>query len=103
MIDPDLTEKLVALANVAVATTMGAVTRVLHSTFIKGEEFGLGRSIAILVIAVFVGSVIGSVLPDDMHYRDGILLAAGFSCLELLEIINAWIIKLNGKALDEDK
>ena len=76
----------------------GAVAYVFKLTKTK-EEFRLVPFFYSIIIAFFVGNVIGSLLPKGLEYRDGIILIFGFLSYPFLimlerdglDYVKAWL------------
>ncbi len=86
---------------------IGAFAQYMYVYVTKSMPFTWWRFAANIVLGFFVGQVIGSFLPPDFQYRDGILLMAGFSVYQFLQIAEAkmavFFRGLLGKATAEKK
>ena len=64
----------------------GAFGRILYS-YSKGHKTSIVKTIVTILVGFFVGNLVGSFIPIDMKYRDGILMVAGFGCYPILDIL----------------
>ncbi|BAU39964.1 hypothetical protein [Ralstonia phage RSP15] len=93
--------KLLDFLAAGLLSTFGGISAYLYTTFRKGESFKFTGFVINVVLAFFLGNVVGSFLPQTFEYRDGILMIAGFSTWPLLGIMEVYVEKFAIKFLDK--
>ena len=74
----------------------GALVNLLYQ-YSKGRTVSISLTLITIVIGFFVGNLVGSFIPVDFEYRDGLLMVAGFGCYPLLDMLETNMNKiLNG-------
>jgi hypothetical protein len=77
----------------------GALAHVIYAVR-NGRSFSYTFLFITLFFGFFVGNLIGSFLPKDFAYRDGVLMIAGFGCYPILEFLEKNIPELTQKLVD---
>ena len=83
-----------------VAGMLSAFGALVHSFYLisKGRKVTWLHMVITLVIGFYVGQVVGSFLPANFEYRDGILLISGFGCYSVLDMLKDKIDDILNKA-----
>jgi hypothetical protein len=69
-------------------SAFGALVNLLYQHS-KGKKISFSLTIITIVIGFFVGNLVGSFIPMDFEYRDGLLMVAGFGCYPLLDMLES--------------
>lgn len=69
-------------------SAFGALANLLYQ-YSKGKQISFSLTIITIVIGFFVGNLVGSFIPMDFEYRDGLLMVAGFGCYPLLDMLES--------------
>ena len=78
----------VAWAVTGLTAALGAVGNYLYVTTMKKSVTpSWGRFSANIVLGFIIGQIVGDFLPQDFHYRDGVLLTAGFSVYTIAQAL----------------
>lgn len=67
-------------------SAFGALVNLLYQ-YSKGKAISFSLTLVTLIIGFFCGNLVGSFLPMDFEYRDGLLMIAGFGCYPLLDML----------------
>lgn len=88
-------DRLSDLAAAGLLASFGGAAQALYQLY-KGEKpFSILSFLVCVLLSFFVGQVVGSLIPDSLHqYHDGLLLMSGFCVFPLLDIFNAYILKI---------
>lgn len=110
-----LLERLNEMMQFGVLASLGGLANYLYVTVHQEKKFSLIMMMVNLFLAFYVGNVVGSFLPEDNKYRDGLLLVCGFCTYPILSvaeiqskrlltaIANRWIDKTFGSSNSEKK
>lgn len=81
-------EKLAEMSQLGFFASLGAMASYLRQSVInpKGMKFRWVIFIANIIVAFVVGNLVGDFVGDH-EYRDGILIAVGYSCFPVLDVI----------------
>lgn len=89
-------ERVLELCNIGLFALAGGVAKQCQ-VLLKGDEiFSLVRFSLHIGLAVFTGITVGSFIPADVAYRDGVMLMIGFTAQPLLEIMEVKFLKKAG-------
>lgn len=88
-------DELLELAQLGLFAIAGGVAKQCHRMLKGDEAFSLMRFILQLGLALFAGVTAGNFIPQDIGYRDGVILMIGFTAQPLLDILE---IKFLSKA-----
>lgn len=89
-------ERVLELCNIGLFALAGGVAKQCQ-VLLRGEEkFSVIRFSLHIGLAVFTGVTVGSFIPVDVAYRDGIMLMIGFTAQPLLEIMEVKFLKKAG-------
>ena len=69
---------------------IGGVSSYLYNLMKHQQPFRIYGFLINTILAFFIGNVIGSFIPLDSSYRDGILMIAGYSCWPILSLIEIY-------------
>ena len=86
-------DKLIDLCNIGLFALAGGVAKQCQVLLKGDEKFSLVRFSLHIGLAVFTGITVGSFIPADVAYRDGIMLMIGFTAQPLLEIMEVKFLK----------
>lgn len=67
-------------------SAFGALANLLYQ-HTKGKEISVAYTLITILIGFFAGNLVGSFLPSEFEYRDGLLMVAGFGCYPLLDLL----------------
>lgn len=67
---------------------LGGISSYLYTLMKQNRPFKISGFLLNTFLAFFIGNVIGSFIPLNYEYRDGILMVAGFSAFPILELIS---------------
>lgn len=81
------TGKLIELFTAGLLASMGGAAQTLYTHVREDKPLNFWLFIINLFLAFFVGQVVGSFVPTDFIYRDGVLLVAGFTTYPILGVI----------------
>lgn len=82
-------ERIMEAATVGILATAGGVANYLHAVYIKRQkEFSVVMFVMNILLAFFVGNLVGSFLEQSYRYRDGIIMMAGYCTFPILSIID---------------
>lgn len=93
--------KLLDFLAAGLLSTFGGISAYLYTTFKRGEAFRFTPFLINVVLAFFLGNVVGSFIPQSFEYRDGILMIAGFSTWPILGLMEVYVEKFAIKYLDK--
>lgn len=100
MTEQQLLDKLYDFLAAGLLSAFGGISAYLYTTFRNGESFRIIAFLINIVLAFFLGNVVGNFIPQSFEYRDGILMIAGFSTWPLLGILEIYTSKFAIKYLD---
>jgi len=72
---------------------MGGISAYLYNLMKHNQPFKITGFLLNTFLAFFIGNVIGSFIPLDYAYRDGILMIAGYSCWPMLSLAEIYTTK----------
>lgn len=85
-----MTERIIAklceLFQFGLLASFGGLANYLYVTVHREKPFSMWMMVANLVLAFYVGNLVGSFLAES-SYRDGILMAAGFVTYPILALL----------------
>lgn len=89
-----IVEKAAEMAQLGFFASLGAMAAYLRQSVIdpKGRKFRWVIFLANIVVAFVVGNLVGDFL-DGHEYKDGLLIAAGYACFPVLDIVEMKIRK----------
>lgn len=79
---------------------IGGIANYIYTTYKKDQTFKIYGFLVNALLAFFLGNVIGSFIPANFVYRDGVLLLAGFSTFPILAILETYIPLLAKKIVN---
>ena len=87
-------EKLAEMSQLGFFASLGAMASYLRQSVItpKGLKFRWIIFVANIIVAFVAGNLVGDFVGDH-EYRDGILIAVGYTCFPVLDIIEVRIRK----------
>lgn len=93
------------LAAASLLAAMGGAASTLYAHVKDDKPLSLTIFFINVLLAGFVGQVVGSLIPADFAYRDGLLLSAGFCTFPILGLLQTYTTqgfeKLMGKVVDK--
>ena len=96
---PQLPDNIIALIVAGFYGAFGSVVHYLYEIVRDdAKQFAIPMLLLNMVFGVFIGQVVGSFLPIDFVYRDGLLLISGFLVYQILTLI-----ELRGMYLIKDR
>ncbi len=88
-------DRLSDLAAAGLLASFGGAAQALYQLYKGDKPFSIISFCICVLLSFFVGQVVGSLIPDSLHaYHDGLLLMSGFCVFPLLDIFNAYILKV---------
>tara|TARA_Y100000031_G_C8231879_1_gene391301 strand:- start:1958 stop:2308 length:351 start_codon:yes stop_codon:yes gene_type:complete len=70
-----------------VIASCGAITRYLWDCLRGVSKFSIIGFLLYVIFGFFVGNLVGSFMPEEYAYRDGVLLLSGFVVKEIFELL----------------
>lgn len=94
---PQIPDEIIALLVTGGYGAFGSIVHYLYEIVRDdAKSFSMPMFIVNLIFGFFIGQVIGSFIPDNFAYRDGIILISGFlvyQILSLIELRGMYILK----------
>jgi hypothetical protein len=88
-------DRISDLAAAGVLASFGGAAQALYQLYKGDKPFSIVSFAICVVLAFFVGQVVGSIIPTSLEkYHDGLLLMSGFCVFPILDIFNAYMAKL---------
>jgi hypothetical protein len=92
---PTFFDRFSELAAAGILASFGGAAQALYQLQKGDKPFSLISFLICIFLSFFVGQVVGSLIPESLSkYHDGLLLMAGFSVFPLLDVFNAYMVKL---------
>ena len=81
-------EKLAEMSQLGFFASLGAMASYLRHSVIdpEGKQFRWVIFLANIIVAFVTGNLVGDFIGDH-EYRDGILIACGYACFPVLDIV----------------
>lgn len=88
-----LVEKLAEMFQLGFFASLGAMAAYLRQSVIdpEGRKFRWIIFLANIIVAFVVGNLVGDFIPETSEYRDGLLIACGYSCFPILDVVESRI------------
>lgn len=99
MIFQSFIDRMADLAAASLLAAMGGAASTLYAHVKDDKPVSITIFIINILLAGFVGQVVGSLIPGSFAYRDGVLLAAGFCTFPILGLLQAYTTKAAEKML----
>lgn len=90
MVVQNFMDRLADLAAAGLLAAFGGAASVLYSHVKDDKPLSVTIFFVNVILAGFVGQVIGSLIPIDFAYRDGLLLSAGFCTFPILGLLQTY-------------
>lgn len=88
-------DRISELAAAGVLASFGGAAQALYQLYKGDKPFSVVSFGICVILAFFVGQVVGSMIPPSLEkYHDGLLLMSGFCVFPILDIFNAYMSKL---------
>lgn len=105
MILQNFIDRVGELVAAGMLASMGGAASTLYAHVKEDKPLSFVSFIINVLLAGFVGQVVGSFIPLDFTYRDGILLSAGFCTFPILGLLQTYttkfVEKILGKVVDK--
>lgn len=80
-------EKLLELMQLGLFAVAGGIAKQCHSILKGNTDFSIVRFLLHLCLALFAGVTAGNFIPQDVPYRDGMILMIGYTAQPLLDML----------------
>lgn len=90
MILQNFIDRMADLAAAGMLAAFGGAASVLYTHVKEDKPLSVTLFFMNVLLAGFVGQVIGSFIPANFAYRDGMLLSAGFCTFPILGILQTY-------------
>lgn len=110
-----LMERVGDMMQFGILASLGGLANYLYITVYQEKKFSFIMMLVNLFLAFYVGNVVGSFIPEENKYRDGLLLVCGFCTYPILSVVetqskrfltailNRWIDKTFGSSNSVDR
>lgn len=89
----ELIQKIETMVRVGSLGIFGAVAKYLYDVTNGNKSFTWFSFFSFCLIAAFASNVTNEFLPKDTEYRDGIVMMVGYSCLQVLGVLETRVIQ----------
>jgi hypothetical protein len=90
MILQSFIDRMADLAAAGMLAAFGGAASVLYSHVKDDKPLSVTLFVINILLAGFVGQLVGSLIPHDFAYRDGLLLSAGFCTFPILGLVQTY-------------
>lgn len=85
-------ENLLSWGHLGVLGSFGGVANFYYLNATKNRKFLWGVLVANVVVAFFLGRVLGSFISEENQFRDGIVMLFGFFAFPLVHVLESRVV-----------
>lgn len=90
MLLKDFADRLGELATAGVFASFGGAAQTLYAHARGDKSISFWMFVINIVLAFFVGNVVGGIIPKSFEYRDSILMICGFTTYPILTLLSEY-------------